>query len=101
MSHVPYNEYEAEDFIKAIMQEDATYMLPTRDVVNKPDHYNTGNIECIDYLKDNMPYEAFIGYLEGNFKKYVHRWRYKGKPTEDLRKASWYLNRLIQEVDTK
>lgn len=71
----------------------------TKDSVDRPPHYNNGNIQCIDYLKDNMPKEAFIGYLEGNVKKYLHRWRYKVKPTEDLKKAQWYLDRLIKEVE--
>jgi hypothetical protein len=68
------------------------------DMVNSPSHYSSGGIECIDYLKDNMPYEAYLGYLEGNLKKYLHRWRHKGKPMEDLHKSRWYLNRLIQEL---
>lgn len=68
------------------------------DMVNNPDHYAFGQIECIDYLKDNMPRDAYLGYLEGNFKKYSHRWRYKGKPEEDLAKADWYLNRLREEL---
>lgn len=71
----------------------------TVDMVNKPDHYNHGEIECIDYLKDNMPYEAYLGYLEGNLKKYLHRWRHKGKPLEDLKKANWYLDRLRHELE--
>lgn len=71
----------------------------TTDMVNSPAHYAFGQIECIDYLKDNMPKEAFLGYLEGNFKKYSHRWRYKGKQQEDLAKASWYLNYLMKEVE--
>ena len=69
-----------------------------KDMVNSPAHYADGNIECIDYLKDNMPRAAFLGYLEGNYKKYLHRMRYKGKALEDLHKASWYLNRLIDEI---
>ena len=68
------------------------------DMVDKPAHYTSDNIECIDYLKDNMPYEAFLGFLEGNTKKYLHRWRRKGKPVEDLSKSRWYLNRLIEEL---
>lgn len=75
------------------------YHEDKKDPVAKPAHYNIGTIECIDYLKDNMPKEAFIGYLEGNVKKYLHRWRYKVKPTEDLKKAQWYLDRLIKEVE--
>lgn len=69
------------------------------DNVNNPDHYTYGNIECIDYLRDNMPYEAFLGFLEGNNKKYMHRWRHKAKPLEDLKKARWYLDRLIEELE--
>ena len=70
-----------------------------KDVVNSPPHYNTGGIECIDYLKDNMSWEGYTGYLEGNCKKYMHRWRYKQKPLEDLKKARWYLDRLISELE--
>nr|AIW56770.1 hypothetical protein [uncultured virus] len=70
---------------------------PEEDVVNKPPHYNNGSIECIDYLKSNMDTLMFMGYLEGNVKKYLHRFRYKGKPLEDLKKAQWYLDRLIWE----
>ena len=70
------------------------------DPVESPSHYSSDKIECVDYLKDNMPFEAFIGGLEWNVKKYLHRWRRKGKPVEDLRKASWYLNRLINELES-
>jgi hypothetical protein len=66
-------------------------------IVDKPYHYNTGEIEAIDYIKDNMPREAFIGYLEGSVKKYAHRWRYKGG-VEDLEKATWYLNKLVETL---
>ncbi len=69
------------------------------DIVNSPSHYTSGGIECIDYLKDNLPLEAFHGYLEGNVKKYLHRWRYKQKPVQDLKKAQWYLTNLIAELE--
>jgi hypothetical protein len=77
-----------------------TYEEPViKDAVDHPDHYNNGNIECIEYLKDNMSWQGFTGYLEGNCKKYLHRWRYKQKPVEDLKKARWYLDRLISELE--
>jgi hypothetical protein len=41
----------------------------------------------------------FAGYLEGATKKYLHRWRLKLNQVEDLRKAQWYLNRLIEELE--
>ena len=63
------------------------------------EHYETGSIECVDYLYDNMPLEAFIGGLEWNVKKYLHRWRFKEKPVEDLRKARDYLTVLIDAME--
>ena len=69
------------------------------NAVDSPSHYSSGEIECIDYLKDNLSWEGYTGYLEGNCKKYLHRWRYKKKPLEDLKKARWYLDRLISELE--
>lgn len=67
------------------------------DNVNHPSHYGTGKIECIEYLEDFLTHEEFIGYLRGNIGKYLHRWRYKNG-LEDLEKAQWYLNKLIERV---
>ena len=71
------------------------------DNINHPAHYGNGQIEAIEYMKDNMDYMMFLGYLEGNCKKYLHRYRYKGKPVEDLKKARWYLEALIQQQSRK
>jgi len=68
------------------------------DVVNNPDHYNTGNIECIDAIEESMSSVAFKGYLKGNCLKYLWRYDYKGKQVEDLQKAGWYLNKLTEMV---
>ena len=68
------------------------------DVVNNPDHYNTGNIECIDAIQESMSSVAFKGYLKGNAMKYLWRYDYKGKQVEDLQKCQWYLGRLTQVV---
>ena len=68
------------------------------DVVNKPSHYNTGSIECIEGIQASMSAEAFNGYLKGNCMKYLWRYDYKGKPVEDLQKAQWYLAELIKEL---
>jgi len=106
-----YNEFlkkydDWEHDMNQVQQEidsRASYDPPTfsdaSDAVNNPDHYNNGKVECIDYLKDNLPWEAYTGYLEGNCKKYLHRFRYKKKPLEDLKKARWYLERLISELE--
>jgi hypothetical protein len=66
------------------------------DVVNSPSHYNSGGIECIEAIEESMTEEAFKGYLKGNVQKYMWRYEMKGKPAEDLKKARWYLNKLIE-----
>ena len=66
------------------------------DVVSRPHHYNTGNVECIEAIQESMDKPEFKGYLKGNIFKYVWRYEYKNKPVEDLRKAKWYLERLIE-----
>jgi hypothetical protein len=68
------------------------------DNVNSPKHYGQGDIECIDYIADFLSYDEYVGYLRGNIAKYLHRWRHKGG-LEDLKKAQWYLNKLVQEVE--
>ena len=68
------------------------------DVVNNPNHYNNGSIECIEGIQASMSAEAFNGYLKGNCMKYLWRYDYKGKPVEDLQKAQWYLAELIKEL---
>lgn len=63
--------------------------------VDKPSHYGQGKIECIEYIEDFLTKEEYIGYLRGNVAKYMHRYRYKNG-LEDLKKAQWYLGRLIE-----
>ena len=65
------------------------------DNVNHPKHYGNGNIECIDYIKDFLNPDEYQGYLRGNIAKYLHRFPYKNG-VEDLKKAEWYLKRLIE-----
>jgi|TARA_R100000988_G_C3947058_1_gene139163 hypothetical protein len=67
------------------------------DMVNSPSHYNEFGIECIDAIQAATGSE-FKSYLQGNIMKYLWRYRYKGKPVEDLQKAEWYLSRLIDTV---
>lgn len=69
------------------------------DFVNSPPHYNYGKIECIEAIEESMTPEAFKGYLKGNTIKYLWRYERKGKSVEDLKKAQWYLDKLISEVE--
>ena len=70
---------------------------PSVDLVNHPPHYTQGGIECLDAIKASMSREQFLGYLKGNEMKYVWRYEHKGG-IEDLKKANFYLTRLIAEV---
>ncbi len=63
------------------------------DMVNKPPHYNQNGIECITAIEAATG-KNFKYYLQGNVLKYLWRYPHKHK-IEDLRKAQFYLNRLI------
>ena len=64
------------------------------DPVEKPMHYAAGSVECIDAIEAQLTPEEFRGYLKGNIAKYMWRERKKGGK-ESLKKARWYLNKLI------
>ena len=86
---------DSEILTRAIL--DKTPPMRTEDNVNHPSHYTQGGIECIEAIKASMTASEFRGYLKGNAMKYM--WRYQLKNgVEDLRKAQWYLNRLIKEM---
>jgi len=70
------------------------------DLVNHPSHYTDGEIECIDAIEAALTAEEFRGYCKGNNLKYTWRERHKGG-TESLKKAQWYLDRLIQLDETQ
>ena len=64
------------------------------DNVNHPSHYTDGGIECIEAIEAQLTPEEYRGYLKGNVAKYVWREQHKGG-IESLKKAAWYLTRLI------
>lgn len=66
------------------------------DMVNNPAHYNQAGIECIEAIKAALGPEGFQSYCQGNAMKYLWRYKYKGKPVEDLKKAQWYMNKIIE-----
>jgi hypothetical protein len=66
--------------------------MAKHEAVNHPAHYNMGGIEVIDAI------EAWgLGFHDGNAVKYIARANHKGKRDEDLRKAIWYLERLLEK----
>ena len=67
------------------------------DMVNHPPHYNQAGIEALDAILAATN-EGSEYYLQGNIIKYIWRYRYKNG-AEDLKKAQWYLNELIDVVE--
>ena len=69
---------------------------PATDPVNRPAHYTDGKIEVIDYIEDKK-----LGFCLGNAIKYISRAGKKdpSKEIEDLKKAKWYIERRIKELE--
>jgi len=65
-----------------------------KDNIN-PKHYKQGKIEVIEFILDQQ-----MNYLEGNIVKYLSRYKQKNG-IEDLKKALWYLNKLIGEKENE
>ena len=67
--------------------------------VNRPAHYTEGRIECIDAMEAAVTgLEGMDAVLTAQVMKYIWRWK-KKNGVEDLRKAEWYLKRLIAQVE--
>lgn len=77
--------------------------------VEHPSHYTSGGIECIDAMKAMLAgYEQakivtkfYWHFLSGQVLKYLWRWPLKERPLQDLKKARWYLDRLIEDVENQ
>ena len=87
-----------EEYMKQAMQQSDVGSPedypPSADIVNSPPHYNQTGIECIDAIQAATD-DGFEYYLQGNIIKYLWRYRYKNG-VEDLKKAQWYLTKLIE-----
>lgn len=65
------------------------------DTIN-PSHYRQGNVECIDAIAAaTVNLTGMDAVATANAIKYLWRWKQKGG-VDDLRKANWYINRLIE-----
>ena len=73
---------------------DRSQLRSYSELVNHPDHYNQGKIEVIDAIQD-----WGLDFIEGNVVKYVARSRHKSSRVGDLKKARWYLDYLIKQLE--
>ena len=63
-------------------------------------YYNRGSVEAIDAIESACTgLTGYEGFLTGTVLKYMFRWRWKGTAVADLKKARYYLDRLIAEEE--
>jgi hypothetical protein len=69
------------------------------DQVNCPSHYNKGDVECIEAIKSaTVGKKGIEAVCVANVIKYLWRYEEKGKPLQDVQKAKWYLDKLLNEI---
>lgn len=89
----PYSDYEPD------CPSHEPLVAERADQVNRPLHYAYGKIEVIDFIMQTaVLYRGDQAVLVGNVLKYLARAPLKGNMKQDLEKASWYLNRLIETL---
>lgn len=71
--------------------------LKLSDNIN-PSHYKKYKLETIDNIQNSMTSAEFVGYIKGSIKKYLDRYQDKNG-VEDLNKAKWFLNKLIEVTE--
>ena len=84
--------FTLEQYFKKLNE---TPMADDKDMVNSPSHYTQGAIECIDAIEQVVKdLDGMEAMCTGNAIKYLWRWKHKNG-VEDLKKAVWYLQRMI------
>ena len=75
------------------------------DMVNSPAHYNTRDVETIDLIDLFLEGKEGLTLKQGHYLatalKYLDRFPFKGKPTTDLQKAIWYIERLLKTIENR
>lgn len=71
------------------------------DKVNHPSHYTQGKVECIDAIEAATVHKNGLDAVcTANIIKYIWRCEHKNG-LEDLKKARWYLEKMIQHNEQK
>lgn len=68
----------------------------TDPMVDRPDHYNVGGLEMFQIYEAKFSREEVRGHYKLNAVKYIFRSDHKSNPEQDIRKAIYYLERLLQ-----
>lgn len=86
---------ESEDSIEVVAEEE----LDSKEMVNHPEHYNSGGMETIEEMKMIFGIEATANFCLLNAWKYRARAPYKSNPAEDMEKANWYIAKYSELVN--
>lgn len=89
---------DAANIAKALSAGGVSMKNENTDNVNNPAHYTVGGIETLDYIKAKV--KDYPSYVAGNILKYVSRYEHKNG-IEDLKKAQFYLNDLIEWMESE
>lgn len=67
-----------------------------KEMVCHPEHYNQGGIECFDVIEQFYGKDTLIGFCKGNALKYLMRCDLKDNPVQDLKKAKFYIDKILE-----
>lgn len=85
---------------EAVDEVSVMEIVVEKDNVNHPSHYETGKFECIDVMVETQGVEAVKDFCICNAFKYLYRHKNKNG-IEDIKKAIWYLNKLVELEEKK
>jgi len=99
-SPIPTEDMTSSFYVMDCLKENP-YLFDEPDMVNHPSHYNAYPMENLETIMGSMSEIEYRGFLKGTIEKYLYRYDLKGKPAEDLKKARFYLDELIERVEGK
>ena len=91
---------DVKSIFKLIEEGHFGLMLKTEDVINKPTHYHQNGIDVIGFSEAQFSKDELRGFYRINCLKYITRFDRKGG-VEDIKKASFYLNKLLEMEESK
>ncbi len=89
-----------DDLIFKLVESGVPSGNAPQDAIN-PSHYKHNGIETIDYMKAVSTGEEFKGHLRLTAIKYISRLGKKDCPKQEIKKAIWYLNKLLEEYEAE
>lgn len=91
------NMEECKQIVEDTISEPTPSTTMNADDINHPKYYETGKFECIDVMAEAIGREDVKGFCICNAFKYLYRCKSKHtEPTEDIKKAIWYLQKYLE-----